>query len=166
MKDNNKSKLSQILGAFEANRAAAKKETDRLKTEHELFLEAFAEKARSVIRPAMEDVAEQLRAGGHGAAIVEQLETRDDQGHAHNAGITLSMFPLGEKPGYPNEHDCPHVAVMANAHSNSVYVHESTMMHGRGGHAGGAGEYLLEQISTDLVEQHILKVLSEAMGTP
>jgi len=42
MKENHKAQLGEILSGFDAKRAAAQKATERRKTEHEVFLEAFA----------------------------------------------------------------------------------------------------------------------------
>lgn len=163
MKDSHKAQLGEILSAFDAKRAAVKKETERRKTAHELFLEAFAEKTKSVIRPAMEELAIALRERGHDAEIVEQAESSDAQGRVQNARVTLSIFPLGERPRHSNELDVPHVAIIANSHSDDVYVHQSTMMPGRGGQAGSEGKYTLDSITADLVQQLTLKVLAQAM---
>jgi len=112
----------------------------------------------------MEELAVALRERGHDAEVTEQPETRDGQGRVETARVTFSIYPLGNKPGYSKQFDVPHVAIIANSDSNDVFVHESTLMPGRGGHAGGAGKYTLDSITADLVAQHVLKVLAEAMG--
>lgn len=164
MDDSTKKRLSGILDSFDAKRGAAKKEAERKKTEHEIFLEQFTEKAKSVIRPVMEQVAKLLESRGHNSEIREQKETIDSDGRTINAGITLTIFPLGQRPRYPDQHDCPHVAFMVNSYENKIHVHESTMMPMRGGHAGSTGEYALDKVTSELVEKHIVSVLQQAMG--
>lgn len=164
MKDDKKAKLGKILADFEAQRASANKAADRANTAHEEFLENFTALAKSTIRPAMEEVIEQLRASGHDAAIKEEQERREHDSKTRGASIMLYVYPLGQKSRYFNENDCPHFGVIANTSKDTVYTHESTMMPGRGGSAGGGGEFHLDQISSDLVHDRILHVLSSAMG--
>ena len=164
MDDSTKKRLTSILDSFDAKRDAAKKDTERKRTEREIFLDKFAEKVKAVIRPAMEQVAELLKARGHNSEITEQMEAIDSDGRARNAGITLTIFPLGVRPPYPNEHACPHIAFMVNSYESKIYVHESTMMLTRGGQSGSAGEYDIDKVTPELVEQHIVSVLQQAMG--
>lgn len=164
MDDSTKKSLNSILDSFDAKREADRKKAERKKTEHEIFLEQFTEKAKSVICPALEQVAEILKSRGHNSEIREQKEGVDLEGRAINAGITLTIFPLGQHPRYPSQPDCPHVAFMVKSYENKIYVHERTMMPIRGGHAAIAGEYTLDKVTSELVEKHIISVLQQAMG--
>jgi len=164
MDETTNKRLNDILDSYDAKREAAQHEAERSKTEHQQFLESFAKKASETIRPAMQDLAEQLKARGHEFEITEQQERADSDDHTQDAGITLTIYPTGQRPSYPNQRACPHVAFMTNSYKNSVYVRESTMMPGRGGRSGSTKEYDLDQITPKVVYEHILKVLAEAMG--
>jgi len=165
MDEKTKKTLDGILDVYETKQEAAKKETERRKTERELFLDRFSEKARTVIRPHLQQVGTLLKDRGHDFEILEQQEEIERDGKRKtNAGVTLSIFPKGERPQYPNEHGCPRVGFVVSPHSNKIYVHESTMMPNSGGQSGGTGEYDLDAITPAVIDKHIVSVLFRAMG--
>lgn len=156
-------KLASALDRFDEAQRAATVEAAEAKSEHEQFLESFHLAVRDVVRPVMEEICSMLRARGHDAEILETFESVESDGRTKNAGITLRIYPLKQKPSYPNEHSCPHWALMVNSYKRSVYAHESTMMPGRGGYAGSSGEYSLEQITRSEVEEKIVDLISKAL---
>ena len=164
MDETTNKQLTDILDSYEAKRVAAQQKLEQEKTEHELFLEDFTRLATSTIRPAMEEISEQLKKRGHEFEITEQQESIGSEGRTHNAGITLMIYPNGQRSRYPNERNTPHIGFMTHSYKRNVYVYECTMMPGRGGRAGSAREYELNQITTQVIHDHILKVLAEAMG--
>ena len=163
MKPSTQKHLTGILNGFDANQDANKKETARRNGEHEAFLMQFAAKAKSVIRPAMEAVGELLKTRGHDYEIRERDETREDDGRQQNALIEFRVYPKGQRPSYSDEHHCPHVTLAADG-KNKIQIYESTMMPDRGGSAGGAGEYDLQEITAAVVEKHIVTVLEKAFA--
>ena len=166
MDNDAKKHLTGILDAFAAKQAAWKREVERKKSEHELFLERFADKVKSVIRPAMEGVSAELRSRGHETSITERQEAVTADGRVTEANIDMAIMPSGQT--YPmNRRDplsCPHITFIAGHHENKVSVYESTMMPGGGGQSGRTREYTLDQVTAEVVQSHILKVLAEAMG--
>jgi hypothetical protein len=59
---------------------------------------------------------------------IERIEVNGKR--RSSVGITLEIYPEGERPSYPKH--CPQVVFMA-AGKNSLYVKESTMMSESGG---------------------------------
>jgi len=161
MEPSTQNSLIGILNSFDANQDAANKETTRRDSEHKAFLEQFAAKAKSTIRPAMEAIGELLKTRGHDYEICERSEALEDDGRRQAALIEFRVYTKGQRPSYSDEQHCPHVAFIADA-KNIVHVFESTLMPDRGGSAGGAGEYDLHKVTAALVEEHIVTVLEKS----
>ena len=163
MDGKSRNSIEAILEAYESHQRAVRQEMERMRAEREAFLVDFQVKARSVIRPVMEQVGELLLRAGHEFEIVEK-EAAAQARRAANAVITLVIFPEGERPRTDEPVGWPHVALLAHPSKNTVLVHESAMMPGIGGPAGTAAEYPLEAVTPEVVESHIVDVLARAMG--
>ena len=160
-----KNSIEAILEAYGNQQRAARLEMERRRVEREAFLQEFQLKVRSVVRPVMEQVGDLLVRNGHEFEIVEK-EAAAQARRAANAVVTLVIYPEGERPRTDVEEPVgwPHVALLAHPSKNTVLVYESAMMPNVGGPAGTAAEYLLDSITPDVVEKHIVSVLSRAMG--
>lgn len=165
MDEQTKKTLGQILDVFDAKQEAAKQAAVRQKTEREIFLDSFYRKITSLIRPHFEEIGASLKSRGHEFEIAEEKEAFEGSGKLKTrAGVSLSIYPNGVRPGYANRNDCPRIGFYADSYKTSVNAHECTMMPGRGGQAGGAGEYSLDSITSDIIDKHVISVLSKAMG--
>jgi hypothetical protein len=163
MEGRSRSSIEAILEAYGSHQRAVRLEMERRAVEREAFLVDFQVKARSIIRPVMEQVGELLIRAGHEFDIVEK-EAAAQARRAANAVITLVIFPEGERPRTDEPVGWPHVAFLAHPSKNTVIVHESAMMPGVGGPAGTAAEYFLDTVTPEIVERHIVDVLARAMG--
>ncbi len=163
MEGRSRNSIEAILEAYGSYQRAVRLEMERKSAEREAFLVDFQVKARSVIRPVMEQVGELLIRAGHEFDIIEK-EAAAQARRAANAVITLVIFPDGERPRTDEPVGWPHVALLAHPSKNTVIVHESAMMPGIGGPAGTAAEYPLEAVTPAIVESHIVDVLARAMG--
>lgn len=163
MEGKSRSSIEAILEAYGNQQRAVREEMERRRVEREAFLLEFQVKAREIIRPVMEQVGQLLVRAGHEFDIIEK-EAAAQARRAANAVITLVIFPDGERPRTDEPVGWPHVALLAHPSKNTVLVHESAMMPGVGGPAGTAAEYSLAAITPDVVERHIVSVLSRAMG--
>lgn len=155
-------KLGKILDAFDDNQKKSQEVAARIKSEHETFLEGFTKIAKTIIRPAMEALLAELKERGHDGRIEEEAENRERDGKTRNAYIALNIYPKGKRSSQP--HDTPRISFWADSHKPEISVHECTMMPGRGGSSGSYGKYTLDQITAEIVEQHVVKVLAQAMG--
>lgn len=158
-----KNSIESILEAYGKQQEAVRLEMERRRVEREAFLQEFQRKVRSVIRPVMEQVGELLVRNGHEFDILENESAAVARRDA-NAVVTLVIYPEGERPRTEEPVGWPHVALLSHPSKNTVLVYESAMMPNVGGPAGTAAEYLLDSITPDIVEKHIVSVLSRAMG--
>lgn len=157
--------IEAILEAYDRQQQIARREMERRKAEREEFLASFAETTRTVIRPVMEQTGLLMQRSGHGYEIIEHEEGRHPNGLTYHASIRLRIFPNGERPQHDiEETGWPHAAMIVNPARDTVLAHESAMMPNVGGPFGTTGEYRLEEITAEVVEQHIVSVLSKAMG--
>jgi hypothetical protein len=164
MESRTRKSIEGILDGFNSRVEAARREAERRMIERRIFLAEFSERMRTVIRPTMEQVGDLLTSRGHEFEITEEEESVEANGKTANAAITLRIYPYAERPAHTQLGGCPHLAIRANSPRNTIYVHESIMMPGSGGHAGTAGEYELDAVTADMVEQHILSVLVRTLG--
>lgn len=163
MDGRSKNSIEAILEAYSNQQRAIRQEMERRRVEREAFLQEFQRKFASVIRPVMEQVGDLLVRGGHDFEILEK-ESAEHGRRAANAVVTLVIFPEGERPRTEEPVGWPHVALLAHPSKNTVLVYESAMMPGVGGPAGTTAEYPLDSITPEIVEKHIVSVLSRAMG--
>lgn len=159
--------IEAILDEYNKRQRAARLEMELKRAQRDDFLQHFAATIQTVIRPVIDTTAELLRRGGHDYEIVQNDDGLQSDGRTLNAAITFTIYPNGVRPTdprNPGQLGWPHIAFFVNPSKNSVLVHESAMMPDIGGPAGTAGEYVLDQITPDVVEKHIVSVLSQAMG--
>lgn len=159
--------IEAILDEYNKRQRAARLEMELRRAQREDFLNHFAETIQTVVRPVMENTAELLKRGGHDYEIVQNDDGLQSDGRTLNAAITFTIYPNGVRPTdprNPGQLGWPHIAFFVNPNKNTVLVHESAMMPDVGGPAGTAGEYSLEGINPEMVEKHIVSVLSQAMG--
>ena len=159
--------IEAILDEYNKRQRAARLEMELRRAQRDDFLNHFAETIRTVVRPVMENTAELLKRGGHDYEIVQNDDGLQSDGRTLNAAITFTIYPNGVRPTdprNPGQLGWPHIAFFVNPNKNTVLVHESAMMPDVGGPAGTAGEYSLEGINPEMVEKHIVSVLSQAMG--
>lgn len=158
--------IETILEAYERKQRAARLEAELRRAQRAEFLEQFALRGRDVIRPVMQEAAELLRRSGHEYEIIEHTGDPGSDKSAE-AAVTLMIFPDGEHPSDPRHEDYrgwPHIAFIVSSGRNTVLAYECAMMPGVGGHAGTAAEYPVDQITPECVREHIVSVLSRAMG--
>ena len=157
--------LDGILDAHDRRQAIIKKELERFKAEHGLFLSRFSEKARTVIRPHFQEVGIYLKNRGHDYEISEDKEQIGYDGTlTRPAGITLSITPKCEGTIELNRQNRPQVAFTVNRSKDTVCVRESTMMPNKSGSVRDAEEYELDAITPTVIDKHIVRVLSVSMG--
>jgi len=164
MKDDTTNKLKSVFDKYDKKQAEIKKEQERVKTEHEIFLENFGKKIAEVIRPSMEEIGEAIKNRGHSFEITEGQEAQDGKGRTTAAQVKMEIHPHGQRPRYGQPYDGPSLTFFAGTYDNKIWSHVSTMMLGRGGSAGKRNEYTLESITSDIVEEELLYLINECFG--
>lgn len=164
MKNETEKKLDAVFDAYAARQTAAKQATDARKTKEQLNVEQFYALREAVIRPAMESIQKYLQAKGFKSDIenVEDgYDTADARRRPIEARVTLKLSVAPPPGSYSRTIERPHFAVILNKADSSVYFHESTMMPGQGGMAGGCGTARLDEITGDLIEAKIAETLGK-----
>ena len=159
MKKENESQLESIMQKFEEKLVKSKDVHERRQSEEDAFYVEFRRVRTEVIRPAMEDVGNQLKARGHNFEILEI----DDERRKRDAKITMRIM-IG---GVPSSAYTPENTVLVSfAHTGhtSVSIQASTPSQHSSGFAGPRGNYAVSEITTDLVEKTLLEVLEEVFG--
>ena len=155
MKDDTRAALDLIFEKHEARKKTAEKAEEAKRSKEALFLEAFLQKRKGVIRPAMEEIGERVKQRGYGY----QITNADDSFHTSTeASITLVLHAESDRPGGYNR---PHFSVICDKHAGQVRFREDTTGGGHGGPAGSAGEATLEQLTPELIQEKILKMVAE-----
>ena len=164
MKNDTSDRLESVFDKYDKKQTEIKNEQEKVKTEHELFLETFDKKITEVIRPTMEELGEAIKNRGHHFEITEGQETQDGEGRTTAAQVKMKIHPNGQQPRYGQPGDSPALTFFAGTYDNKVWSHASTIMPGRGGSAGKRNDYLVENITNDIVEEEIIHLLNECFG--
>lgn len=158
-----KSEIDTLFNGYEGRKAEQQKESQAQKQKEDRLLKEFYSIRERVIKPAMEEIGEILKARGQNYRIEENNESIDHEGKTKDAQIGI-YFLLPKQEHIYDLHRYPSVSFIATRYKEKVWVRESTIGPTRGGHSGSAGEYPLEQITTELVQQKVMKVLKELFG--
>ena len=164
MQNKTADKLKSVFDKYDKKQSEAQKEQERIKTEHEIFLEHFDETISKVIRPTMEELCEAIKSRGHNCEITQGKESKDEKGRTISAQIKMEIHPDGKRPSFGQPGRCPAISFIADTYANKVWTDVSTMLPGRGGSAGKRNEYNLENITSEIVEEEVIHLLSECFG--
>jgi hypothetical protein len=161
MKKETKSQLDVLMDKYGQRLEEAKKRQEQIKSEEDVFLSEFKRLRKEVIFPEMEDIGNHLKVRGHDYRIAEEEESLDSEGRTRDAKITINIFPAGVDRSAYRPEDTPSISFIATRYEKKIWVHGSNMMPNRGGSAGSRGKFNVEEITSDIVEREVLKVLKE-----
>lgn len=164
MKKETSDKLKSAFDKYDKKRQEIKEDHEKIKSEHELFLENFDRLISEVIRPTMEELSAAIKSRGHASKISQSAESRDSQGRTTPARIQMEIYPGMQQPKYSSHRDVPSISFIAETHSNKIWTHVSTMMLDRGGSAGKRNEYTPESITAETVENEVVHLVHECFG--
>ena len=159
MNETNAAQLETLMQNFEQKLAKFKDAKDRLQSEEDAFYLEFKRIRTEIIRPAMDDIGNQLKAKGHTVEIAEVGDERSKR----DAKITLRVA-IG---GVPSSAYIPeNTALVSFCHTGhtTVSIQASTPAQHRSKFEGSRGNFALAEITTDLVEKKILEVLEEVFS--
>ena len=159
MKKEDESRLESILKTFEQKLAKSKDAKDQRQSEEDVFYMEFKRIRTQVIRPAMEDIGNQLKARGHNSDISEVGDERSKR----DAKITMSITMGGVPSSAYAPENTVSVSFSHTGHT-TISFHASTPMQNRRGFTGLRGNFAASEITTDMVEKKILEVLEEVFS--
>ena len=159
MKEANESQLQTLMQNFEQKLAKSRDAKDRQQSEAEASYLEFKRVRTEVIRPAMDDIGNQLKAKGHTVEIAEVGDERSKRDAKISLRVTIGGVPSS---AYIPEN----TALVSFCHTGhtTVSIQASTPSQHKSDFAGQRGSYTLAEITTDLVEKKILEVLEEVFS--
>ena len=159
MNKEDESRLESILMTFEQKLEKSKDAKEQRQSEEDVFSMEFKRIRTQVIRPAMEDIGNQLRARGHSSEISEVGDERSKRDEKITMSITIGGVPTS---AYTPENTVS-VSFSHTGHT-TISMHASTPMQNRRASGGLRGNYAASEITTDVVEKQILEVLGEVFS--
>lgn len=166
MKDEEKTRLKRILGAYDEKLAEIDRRDAANRAAAAAFPERFSTLKKETILPVLRELAEELNAGGHEATTQEQEESSTTAGGVTSAAIGLRIVP---KPFARKPTDAKRtyieISFSANRSERKIVVSSTTTIINSAGTVGKRGEYEIEMLTADVVVSHVLQALEKAFGT-
>jgi hypothetical protein len=156
-------KLNAAFDKYDQQQEASRSETEKRKTEHEIYLENFRKKCKDVIGPAMEEMGKAIENRGHKYKITQEDEIIDSEGRTTAANIVFEIHPEGKQPDYIN-HRFPQLSFVAGTYNKGIYSHVSTMMPNSSGLSGKNRDYKLSEITKEAVQEEIADLVTTCFG--
>jgi hypothetical protein len=166
MKSDTKIQLKKLLGTYDQKVAEEERQAAAKRAAVEAFPVRFAALKAETIRPAIQEFIDVLASYGHEAMEREQEESLTTGRGVSFAAISLRINPKPlSQPNKPAEANKSFVEVTFSANRNErkiVVSSTSTMIH-TSGSVGKRGEYEIDAVTSDVVADHILQTLEEAL---
>lgn len=156
MNAEDKARLDAIMSSFEQKLAKSKDARSQRQSEEDAGYAEFKRVQRDVIRPAMEDMANELKARGHDSQISEVGDERSQR----DVRITMT-FTIGGASATAFSPENTVSVSFSRTGSTTVTIQATTSIKNRSGLAGQRGNYAASDITTDMVQKKILEVLQE-----
>jgi hypothetical protein len=164
MKTDAKSQLKKILGTYDDRLAADERKIMAKRAADAAFPERFATLRADTLRPAIQEFVDMLTGHGHEATAREQEESSSTTGGVSFAAISLRMNP---KPFAFKSADTNRsfieITFSANRNERKVTVSSTNTIVNSNGSLGKRGEYELDAMTADVVAEHVLRSLEEAL---
>jgi hypothetical protein len=165
MKDEVKQQFEEVIA--EHNRKLEQQRQVHLakETAEEQFMNAFADRTRTIVRPAFERIKAFLASKGLRTTIFESHERVARDGRVESReeiGLRVLLDPEDEH-GYRPAHEYPHLSLLPEKHTQEVTIHQSTSGRGRSGQSGSVGSTKLEQFTDDYLDQRVLTFVCELL---
>jgi vancomycin resistance protein YoaR len=166
MKQEAKSQLKQIIGAYDEKLAEAERIDAANRAAQAAFPERFATLRSQVVAPALQEIAEMLNDKGHEASLKEQEESSSAVGGVRSAAVSLRIVPkpFAKKSAEGNPVTIE-ITFSANRAARKVTVSSTNTMIGHSGSVGKRGEYEVDAVTADVVASHVIQTLAEAFGS-
>ena len=153
MKEEDKSHLDSIMKEFEQKLAKSRDEKEQRQSKEDASFMEFKRVRTEIIRPAMEDIGNELQARGHNSEISEVGDERSKREAKITMRITIGGIPTS---AYAPENT---VSIsFLHTGQTTISIH-AAIPKNRGEFTAQRGCYAASEITTDLVQKKILEVL-------
>jgi hypothetical protein len=164
MKSDALDRLKKILGAYDHNLAKQEQMEAVKRAADAAFPVQFETLKAETIRPAMKEFVDILNGYGHEATVREQDESSSSAGGVLSSAISLCINP---KPfahkSTPTSKNFVEVTFSANRSGRKVTVSSTNTMLQSDGSVGKRAEYEVDAITADVVADHVLRTLQDAL---
>jgi hypothetical protein len=156
MNPEDKSHLDAIMSSFEQKLAKSKDARTQRQSEEDAGYAEFKRVQTDIIRPAMEDMANEVKARGHESQISEVGDERSKR----DVRITMTIT-IGEVAAAAFSPDNTVSVSFSRTGSTTVSIQATTPIKSKSGLATQRGNYAASEITTGMVQKKILEVLQE-----
>lgn len=163
MRDETRKKLGELMDTYDRKRREAKRRAKEKGSAEVVFLGTFSVCRDETIIPAMREIGELLRSRGHQYGVLATGERIDADGKTIPAAVTLEFYPAGIARRRFAKRTVPHVSFIAQPSTGKVLVYENSVAPRVGGWFGNKGEFSLDEIDGDFVEEQILPMIEEVL---
>jgi hypothetical protein len=162
MRPETQSKLDKIFEQRERQDTATAREQSGQEQREEAALAKFKSLRENLIKPTMQSFAHYLASKGHNANIIEGEERYEGGPEvarlAEEASIELRISPHGADQ-YAQYTKGPHFLVRLDRARSKVWFHESTMWGQHGGSSRPCGEFSLDDLNEQVLEEAVTKTI-------
>lgn len=159
MTDDLNARLDAIFDAKSSKEAEAERLKEEIARQKEAGLQEFLALQNNVIRPTLEIFVQKLAERGRKSSIYEIADGEQVGGNTRSATIGIRLL-LDQESKYRGSNEFPHLSMSADKAGRRVQFYHSTMSPGRGGTAGGDGTVGYDELSPDLINEKVLKVIA------
>jgi hypothetical protein len=166
MKSDTKIRLKELLGTYDQKVAEEERQVAAKRAAEEAFPVRFAALKAETIRPAIQEFVDVLGSYGHEATEHQQEESLTTGRGVSFAAISVRIHPKPRsqhhKPGEASK-GFVEVTFSANRNERKIVVSSTNTVIHSSGSVGKRGEYDIDAVTSDVVADHILQTLEEAL---
>jgi hypothetical protein len=151
--------LKEMLDRYELKQQQQIQQRDDRRIELEKFLSAYLALTESVIKPGFAEFSATLAKRGH-PCTVEMENPGNLRDILPATKITLTIFPDAATLTHGN----PSLSYTASSNQRKIAAHRCTLTSSGGVNASSVGEYSLEQLSRDVIEQHLFDLAASVFN--
>jgi hypothetical protein len=164
MKSDAQDRLTKILAAYDHNLAQQEHAEAVKRAADAAFPSRFDTLKAGTIRPAIQELVDVLNRHGHEATVREQDESSSSAGGVTYAAISLCVNPkpFAHKSTATNK-TFIEITFSANRSERKVTVSSTNTMLNSKGTVGKRAEYEVDAMTADVVTDHVLQTLQDAL---
>ena len=158
MEDPVRSKLDAIFRRHALSKQGRAERLTIIDERETAALKAFTTVRENLIRPAMQEMGEYVKAQGYTYTIDTEADGFGPDRAYNKADIRLTIYVDGHRS---RKEDNPGLTVFCDKSRGLAQFHARTFTSGRGGHSGLVGEFEIDEVTKELVQEKILAVIAE-----
>jgi hypothetical protein len=165
MKSDNLDRLKKVLGAYDHHLAKQEHMEAVKRAADAAFPVRFETLKAETIRPAMTEFVDVLNGYGHEATVREQDESSSSAGGGVlSSAISLCINPKPfARKSTPASKNLVEITFSGNRIERKVTVSSTNTMLSSNGSVGKRAEYEVDAITGDVVADHVLQTLQDAL---